>query len=144
MRTAARRDTLVAMNDGKLDALRRDPVFAPLRPPTLLEVARAVDLVDLRPGEVLSPADVPPAWGYYCLTGALHALVRGRPVPQVEAPALFLPQDLPGTALVAAAPTRAVAVGAAAFDWLLRTVPLLGTVPTYLPLASSRARVEVR
>lgn len=130
------------MTDGKLDALRRDPALAPRTAADLLLLGRHVDLLDVRPGEVVSPADAPPHWAYYCSTGLLHVLVRGRPAPQAEAPVLFLPDELVGTALVAAAPSRVVVIPARVLDVVRTLAPGLQRVPVHRsPL---RVRQEVR
>lgn len=111
------------MTDGKLDALRRDPALRALPPDALLWLGRVVDLLDVEPGEVLSPADSPPQWAYYCMTGRLHVLDRGRPAPPAVAPVLFLPDSLHGRALVAAAPSRVVAVPGRAVQTVLALAP---------------------
>lgn len=130
------------MTDGKLDALRCDPAFAPLAADGVLRLGRLVDLVDLRPGEMLSPADAPPHWGYYCSTGQLHVLVDGQAAPPATAPVLFLPADVAGRALVAAAPSRVVVLPVRAVDGLLSLAPGLRAVRRYdagLPVPQARA-----
>lgn len=130
------------MTDGKLDALRRDPAFAPLRDHRLRAIGRLVDLLDVVPGEVLMPADAPPWWGFSCSTGRLHVLERGRVLPQAVAAVLFLPEDLVGRALVAAAPSQVVVLPRTAIDTLLELAPALRTVPRYVP--ASRLPEAVR
>lgn len=126
------------MNDGKLDALRDDPVLAPLPDLSLLAVARLVELVDVVAGQVVSPADAPGQWGYYCSSGLLHVLCGGVVSPQAQAPVLFLPEDLVGRAVVAAAPSRVVVLPVRALDALLVLAPALREVPRYLAAARVR------
>jgi hypothetical protein len=138
MRADAVAATLDGMRDGKLEALRSDPLLA-VRNEALVALGRIVEMIDLVPGEVLSPADAPPAWGYWCARGRIHVLVGGRPVPLAVGPVLFLPDDLPGTALVAADAVRVVAVPARAMSTVVALAPGLCDVPTYDPRANAEA-----
>jgi hypothetical protein len=130
------------MTDGKIDALRRDPVFRALSQTALMRLGREVELLDVATGEVLSPADAPPGWAYYCCSGRLHVLTRGRVGPQAVPPVLFLPEQLSGVALVAAVPSRVVALPARSLDDVLGLAPALAEVRRYT--ASRSLLLEVR
>lgn len=127
------------MTDGKLDALRCDPVFERLSPAHLLWLGRVVDLLDVPPGAVLAAADGPAAWGFYGRRARLHVLREGILVAPVPGPLLLLPDDLDGIALVAAAASQVVAFPRAVTATLLRVAPRLARVPRRPALrASSR------
>lgn len=90
MRRAAELGSLGTMSDRKLEALRSCPWVGPLPERSLLVLGRLVELVDVVPGEVLLPADLPPQWGFCCLTGRLHVLAGGCVEPSAAAPVLAL------------------------------------------------------
>lgn len=126
------------MTDGKLDALRRDPVFRDLRPAQLLWLGRVVDLLDVAAGELVAVADRPAAWGFYGRAAQLHVLRAGVVLAPTTAPLLLLPADLDGAAVVAAAPCRLVAFPRSAVESLLLAAPRLAQVPRH-PALLARA-----
>lgn len=125
------------MTDGKLDALRRDPVFQPLSAAHLLWVGRVVDLLDVPAGAVLAGADGPAAWGFYGHHARLHVLRNGVLVPPVPGPLLLLPDDLEGVAVVAAARSRVCAFPRGAVESLLHVAPELARVPRHPALVTA-------
>ena len=137
MRAGRRATTLHGMTDGKLDALRRDPVLRDLRPAQLLWVGRVVDLLDVVAGELVAAADRPACWGFYGRAARLHVLRDGAVLAPAAAPLLLLPDDLDGAAVVAAAPCRLVAFPRTAVGSLLQVAPRLAQVPRHPELLAT-------
>ena len=125
------------MTDGKLDALRREAAFRELRPAQLLWLGRVVDLLDVVAGELLAAADRPSAWGFYGADVGLHLLRGGRGIAPAAGRVLLLPDDLDGTAVVAAAPGRLVAFPRTCVPALLRLAPRLADVPRHPALVAA-------
>ena len=119
------------MTDRKLETLRTCSALAPVPARSLTVLGRLLELVDVVPGEVLLPADLPPQWGFCCVSGRLHVLDGGLVRAPAAAPVLFLPDDLGGVALVAAEPSRVLVLPARSVAAVLALAPALGRAPRY-------------